>query len=117
MRSLRRAVQIGSVVLALTGCMTWYDPKVAPATLIDQRRPDAVRVQRQDRSRVILYRPMISGDSLVGNLNRKKTTAIPLSDVSNVSIQRVNGGLTGLGILAFGAMVALAVAASSFTIL
>jgi hypothetical protein len=71
--------------------MTWHNPNLAPGALIEQRHPNAIRVQRQDRSKVILYRPMISGDSLVGNIDRKKTAAIPLSDVSNVSVQRVNG--------------------------
>ena len=115
-RTPRRFVVLSSLLLVLTGCMTWHNPRLEPGALIDQRHPQAVRVQRQDRSRVTLFRPMISGDSLVGNISRKKTTAIPLSDVSNVSVQRVNGPLTALGLLLVGAIVAMAVAVSSINI-
>jgi hypothetical protein len=59
---------------------------------------------------------MISGDSLVGNIDRKKTAAIPLSDVSNVSVQRVNGGLTGLGVLSAAAVIGMLIAASTIEI-
>jgi hypothetical protein len=115
-RTPQRFAVLSCLILTLAGCMTWHNPRLEPSALIDQRHPNAVRVERQDRTKVILYRPMISGDSLLGNISRKKTTAIPLSDVSNLSVQRVNGGLTALGLLFVGALVGMAVAISSINI-
>lgn len=111
-----RVFRIASLGLALSGCMTWHNPKLEPSALIDQRHPNAVRVERQDRSRVTLYKPLISGDSIVGNISRKKTAGVPLSEVSNVQILRVNGGLTGLGIMLLAGAIGLIIAMNSVTV-
>ena len=111
-----RQLAIASMMLVLNGCMAWHNPKLEPGVLLDQRRPNAVQVRRLDRSTVILYRPMVSGDSLVG-IRRKRTVGIPLSEVSSVSVQRVSVAGTAVGILMLGAMVGLVAAAPTFTIL
>lgn len=113
----RRLFRIGLFGLALSGCMTWHNPKLEPSALIDQRHPDAVQVELQDRSKVLVYRPMISGDSLVGSTSRRRPLAIPRSDIISVSVQRLNPGLTAFGLMTVGGVIALLAASSSFTIL
>jgi hypothetical protein len=117
MRTMRRLFRIGLLGLALSGCMTWHNPKMEPAPLLDQRRPNAVQVERRDRAKVVVFRPVISGDSLLGSTSRRRPLAIPLSDVSSISVMRLNPGLSALGLMTLGGFMALMAAASNFTIL
>ena len=114
---MRRLFRIGLFGLVTSGCMTWHNPKLDPAPLLDQRHPNAVQVERRDRSKVLVFRPLISGDSLLGSTSRRRPLAIPLSDVTSVSVLQLNPGLSALGLMTLGGFIALMVAASNFTIL
>lgn len=115
MGRLHKSVRAGCLMIAVGGCMSWHNPKLTPSALIEERHPKAVLVKRQDNSELLLFGPSVAGDSLFGT-HRRKPMAIPLSEVSSVSVQAVNGGLTVLGVLMIGVVIAMAVAASTITI-
>jgi hypothetical protein len=90
------------IATALTACTSWRVQQVGPEQLLAGQHPNAVRVQRADRSRIVLSRPQLRGDSLVGT-TRGRPTGVPLGDISQIAVRRGNAlKTTGLilGILA-----------------
>jgi hypothetical protein len=73
-----------------------------PGQLLAAKHPKAVRIERADRSRVVLSRPDLRGDSLIGT-TRGRPTGVLLGDISQIAVRRGNAlKTTGLilGILA-----------------
>ena len=116
MRSRQRSLQVGSLLLALSGCATWHHQALEPRTLIERDQPKVVRVTRTDRSQVVLLHPTVAGDSLRGS-SQGREYSMPLSDISSVSVERFSPAGFAVGVLVVGGLVALMVAGSSFTIL
>jgi hypothetical protein len=77
------------VVTTLTACTSWRVQPVSPEQLLDDERPKAVRVQRADRSRVVLNSPQLVPDSLLGT-TRGQRTAVPLADITQIAVRRGN---------------------------
>jgi hypothetical protein len=73
----------------LTACTSWRVQPVSPEQLLNDQRPKAVRVQRADRSRVVLNRPQLVSDSLLGTA-RGQRTAVPLADITQIAVRRGN---------------------------
>jgi hypothetical protein len=71
-------------------CTSWKAQHVSPEQLITREHPSAVRVQRQDGSQVVVNRPRIGTDSLLGVTARRQPTSVPLADISQVAVQRFN---------------------------
>jgi len=85
--------------------------QVAPAQLIANRHPSAVRVTRTDQSLFVLRHPTIVGDTLLGTLDSAWATGerrIALSDVQKIEVRQADKGETialvavGAGVVAFG---------------
>ena len=113
--SMHSAV-LGTLLVAttLTACTSWWVQPVTPEQLLNDERPKAVRVQRADRSRVVLNSPQLVPDSLLGT-TRGQRTGVPLADIMQIAVRRGNAlKTTGLilGILATP-VVLLAVACAS----
>ena len=90
------------VASTLTACTSWRVQQMEPRQLLAGQNPKAVRIQRADRSRVVLSRPHLRGDSLIGT-TRGQPTGVPLGDISQIAVRRGNAlKTTGLilGILA-----------------
>lgn len=90
------------VATTLTACTSWRVQQVGPEQLLAGQRPKAVRVERADRSRVVLSRPHLRGDSLVGT-TRGQPAGVLLGDISQIAVRRGNALKTSgliLGILA-----------------
>jgi hypothetical protein len=68
----------------LSACTSWRVQHATPEQVIRQDQPSKLRVVRTDSVRLVLSQPHISGDSLVGTLNRAEV-GIPLSEVSSVA--------------------------------
>jgi hypothetical protein len=81
------------LLAALSGCVGWHTSTVEPAILIAQDHPGAVRVTRQDGSRLLIYNPVVEGDSLRGRAGRHPV-ALPLADVASVAVQKTRVGAT-----------------------
>ena len=77
------------VVTTLTACTSWRVQSVSPEQLLIDERPNVVRVQRADRSRVVLNSPKLVSDSLLGT-TRGQRTAVPLADITQIALRRGN---------------------------
>ena len=77
------------VVTTLTACTSWRVQPVSPEQLLNDERPKAVRVQRADRSRVVLNSPQLVSDSLLGTTHGQRT-AVPLADITQIAVRRGN---------------------------
>jgi hypothetical protein len=108
---------------SLPGCMKWQTQDVAPVASLKQPVPERLRVLLNDGRTVFLYGAQIQGDSLVGVERGREApgrpvgrTAIALTDVTATEGQAANVAanlaITG-GVIAIGALVALAAAFGS----
>jgi hypothetical protein len=94
-------------------CTTWKSQRVAPQQVVTAKRPDHVRVLLADSTQLELWKPRISGDSLVGRLERTNSTrlgGIPLSDIKQLQIRRLTTGGTIVVVVASVGLAALLVA-------
>lgn len=109
----RRAGITGLVLAAWfsSACTHWKVQSAFPEQVVS-RRPQKVRVTRNDSSRVVLRRPEIVGDMLYGALRDGRTAAgsprpaVALTDVSEVAVRRVS--VVRTSVLAFGTLVVAA---------
>jgi len=77
------------VVTTLTACTSWRVQPVSPEQLLNDERSRTVRVQRADRSRVVLNSPQLVPDSLLGT-TRGQRTGVPLADITQIAVRREN---------------------------
>ena len=115
----RRAGITGLVLAAWcsSACTHWKAQSAFPEQVVS-RRPQRVRVTRNDSSRIVLRRPEIVGDTLYGTPRDGRPAtgsprpAIALTDVSEVAVRRVSVGRTTA--LALGTLVVAACAALNY---
>ena len=107
---LIRALVVSAVLLVAHGCSSWHTvplrPEVAP--VIDASHP--VRVIRANGTFVVLWRPQVVGDSLIGDVGHPPLrTAVALRDVQRLQVLGASAartaGAVGVG---FGATALLA---------
>ena len=109
----RRAGVTGLVLAAWcsSACTHWKVQSAFPEQVVS-RRPQKVRVTRNDSSRIVLRRPEIVGDTVYGALRDGRTAAgsprpaVALTDVSEVAVRRVS--VVRTSVLAFGTLVVAA---------
>lgn len=112
-----RITLLGVLGLHAGACMSWKTQPVSPDQVV-AKQPDQVRVTLESGSRIVIARPAIIGDSLIGTPPGADTKriaqrlAVPLSDIRSVEVQRVNAGKTALLIAGVG-VTALAVIAAA----
>jgi hypothetical protein len=113
----RRAGVTGLVLAAWcsSACTHWKVQSAFPEQVVS-RRPQRVRVTRNDSSRIVLRRPEIVGDTLYGVPRDGRAAAesprpaVALADVREVAVRRVSVVRTtalALGTLALAAFAAL----------
>ena len=119
----RRAGVTGLVLAAWSSsaCTHWKVQSAFPEQVVS-RRPQRVRVTRNDSSRIVVRRPDIVGDTLYGAPRDGRAAAgsprpaVALTDVSEVAVRRVNvvrTAVLALGTLVVAAYVALGLAWSN----
>ena len=131
---------LGSLLVTsmLTACTSWRVEQVSPEQLFARQRPKAVRVERADRSRVVLNTPYLVADSLVGTSwggptpetmtldevgrdsgAKGQRTGVPLTDISQLAVPRTDALKTSgliLGSIAVPfALLGIAMAGSSYS--
>ena len=82
-----RAVLMLFLVLNLTACQTWQSVSldaISPDQLIEEDRPDRVRVTMQDRTQMELERPAVDGDELVAPASG---VSVPLADILRLEVR------------------------------
>jgi len=69
MRSIPfRAVAGFMLVLHLQACTTWEPESLSPRQVIVGQQPKLVRATKHDGARVVVARPSIAGDSILGSV-------------------------------------------------
>ena len=104
--TLRRLTCCLLLPVYLAGCSSWYVQEVTPQQLVTEGQPKKIRVTLTDGSQVVLEQPRVSGDTLMGKFAPKgvapsaqvfvrgEQVSIPLSDVTDVAIQRTDAAKT-----------------------
>ncbi len=116
---LRRLTCCLLLPVYLAGCSSWHVQEVSPQQLITEEQPGKIRVTLTDGSQVVLEQPRVSGDTLMGRVAGKGVTpsgemfvseqmSIPLSNVTDVAIQKTDPGKTFSAVVVVGAAVFLA---------
>lgn len=96
------------VLIGTGGCKAWRVSEVSPQELIRSEQPTQVRVETSsDSARVILFQPMIVGDSLRGLPTELaiRPRMIALSQITEISTKSFHIGKT----LLFGAGIVVGV--------
>jgi len=143
MRSLRKntdVIRLTAVVLIgsfLHACYSWRTQALDPTRFAGPDPPRQVRVTLASGVQMVLERPVISGDSLIGNrpADPPVWAAVPyprtqggtgsvdsggrvgfaLADIRQVALQEIDGGKTGLAVIGIGLTIALVAAAANAT--
>ena len=96
-----RCGTVGSVLLStqVVACASWRTEQVSPAQVVAERHPQTVRVTRSDQSRIVLTKPTIVGDTLMGvqgatRLGEGQGFHIPLADIRLLETRRMDPGRT-----------------------
>ena len=105
------------IVAGVPGCMHWARSDTTTAQLVETKHPDQVRITRVDGRTTVLTAPRIAGDSIVGTAMAPDGVwipdyAIPLADVRDVAVRRLNVGAT-LGLAAGAGVTAALIAAAA----
>ncbi len=106
-----RAVLLLFLLLNLTACQTWQSVSlgaISPAQLIEEDRPDRVRVTGGGLLEREVVSPSVEGDQLVG----AGDVAVPLEDILRLEVRGFSVGRTLLlgGVSFIGAIVLAVVA-------
>ena len=102
-----RAALMLFLVLNLTACQTWQSVSldaISPDQLIEEDRPDRVRVTGGGVLEREVVAPSVEGDQLVG----AGDFSMPLSDILGLEVRGISLGRTVL--MGFGGVVVLPVA-------
>jgi hypothetical protein len=116
-----RAVALAWSLLAsaVPACSHWARQDMTTPQVLESRHPDRIRVTRRDGRRVVFLAPRIAGDSLVGAAEdpatgvRTAQYGIPLADVSDIAVRRLNVGATIAVVAGVGLTAAVVAAAAS----
>ena len=99
-----RAVLLLFLLLNLTACQTWQSVSldaISPAQLIEEDRPDRVRVTGGGVLEQEVVSPSVEGDQLLG----AGDFSVPLEDILRLEVRGFSfgktAGLVGLGYLGF----------------
>ncbi|MGA2383298.1 MAG: hypothetical protein ABSG61_07670 [Gemmatimonadales bacterium] len=110
------AIVLIAMIPQLTACTSWRVQPVSPAQALSDTRPRDVRLRlRHDSSTVVIPKARFVGDSIVGYREpatfhfTPRRVSVPLADVQEVAVSRVDAGLTVVAV--FAAFVAVSIVA------
>lgn len=85
------------LVIFTLSCTTWKKQELAPEQVVATKKPKHVRVIRPDSTKLELWRPRITQDSLIGTVGRADSTAVSgvaLTDIKRLEVEGVSAGKT-----------------------
>jgi hypothetical protein len=113
MRICRALACLALLTSGTTGCPAWRQVSVSPAAL--ETEPKELRVTHADGTRLVLYDPEITADSVIGTTEGHRL-AMSLEEVSRIAVPSASksqheAGTTFVGsaVAAFGAWLLIAV--------
>jgi hypothetical protein len=99
-----------AALLLLAACNSWRVQPITPVELVSGRHPAQVRLRGHDGRQLVVRRPFVRGDSVLG-VARRDTTGLPVTEIRTVAIRRFDWlKTTGLIVLTSGATLGLACA-------
>lgn len=83
---IRLIVAAAGLVLSTTGCLAWRVESLPAAELLKRNNVPALRIAKPDKSRVEVWDPHLSGDSIVGHPTERAIArvAVPLGDITTI---------------------------------
>jgi hypothetical protein len=90
-----RTIVAGILIFTVTSCTTWKPVSLAPERYIRIHDPDAIWVQLQDGSALVLGRPRVFLDTLRG-INGGGYRSIPLTNVVQLRAEEPSNTKTAL---------------------
>ena len=90
-----RTIVAAILIVTLTSCTTWKAVAVSPETYIRAHDPDAVWLQLEDGSTLVLARPRVIGDSLRG-IAAGAYRNVALTKVTQMRAQEHSGKKTAI---------------------
>src|SRR5690349_15866880 len=120
-RRNHRAVALACSLFAtaVPACSHWAQQDLPTPQVVESRHPDRIRVTRREGRRVAFLAPQIAGDCVVGAAEdpttgvRTARYGIPLADVREVAVRRLNVGATIALAAGVGLTAAVVAAAAS----
>ena len=101
-----RTIVAGLLIVTMTACTSWKPVLIRPETYIRMHDPEAVWVQLQDNSTLVLGRPRVFLDTLRGT-HAGEYRNIPLKDVVKLRAEEPDRRKTAL-LVSAGAVFAAA---------
>lgn len=93
-RSTLRLLIVTIVACQVTGCTSWRVQRITPQEVIAMHRPPMAWVTRANRWTFLLHAPAVRNDSLVGWNQGAGMVAMPLAEVTQMSVRRPDGTKT-----------------------
>jgi hypothetical protein len=90
-----RTIVAAILIVTLTSCTTWKAVSITPANYIRMHDPDAVWIQLEDGSTLVLSRPRVIGDSLRG-ITAGAYRNVALTKVTRMRAQEHSGKKTAI---------------------
>ena len=109
---MTRSILGVAVALVVSGCTSWqqaYPGSLSsPADVIHARSPEDVKILRQRGVEIELHKPVVAGDSIVGEARRFGfgRVAVPFSDIRRLDVREGDRVKTGV-VMVVAAPVAL----------
>jgi hypothetical protein len=110
-----RRIACALFVIQLTACSSWRVEQVSPAQLVTEKSPHEVRISRVGHAPLVVAKPTIVGDSLVG-VAQGATHGVPLADITAIATRHgdpLTSSLLGVAIAGTVLAITVAVAASN----
>ena len=122
----RRIISCILLPAYLSACFkTWEVQQASPEQVIETEQPSQIRVLTKDGAEIILDKPRVSGDNLIGFVrdltsfgsiyaapDTLAVVEIPLAEISHVAVQTTDSGKSvAAGLLVVTALLVVAVVA------
>jgi hypothetical protein len=102
-------------VIQMTACSSWRVEQVSPAQLVTEKSPQEVRISRVGQAPLVVAKPTIVGDSLIG-VAQGATHGVPLADIKTIATRQgspLKSVLLGVAIAGTALAITVAVAAAN----
>jgi hypothetical protein len=101
---MRSPMALILLVGSLSGCLgsslkSWRVQPPQPANVVTDQHPKRIRVSRADSTKIVLRNPSVIGDSVVAVDRGDRRVAIPLTQVTQVEVEKTDGGKVVFGVV------------------
>jgi hypothetical protein len=110
-----RRIALAFFVIQMAACSAWRVEQVSPAHLVTEKSPHEVRITRVGQASLVVAKPTIVGDSLIG-VAQGATRAVPLADITAIATRHgdpLMSALLGIAIAGTALAITVAVAAAN----